>query len=161
MFDHYSKSQHSIDSCIFLNINCSLLSCFNTMELIKYSKYTSKKLPSIVQHSHVRTWSLPQVPPSAYVAQCAASASLILIWWFDYSHTKTVAKFPNSFPTCSCQFQSNDCCRRIIILSVASTYFEIYVVNIAYECSRYTDQFFIISYLQELWKLFEHWLINL
>ena len=82
-FDHENKSQHSIDSCICLNINCSLLSCFNTMELIKYSKYTSKKLPSIVQHSHVRTWSLPQVPPSAYVAQCAASASLILIWWFD------------------------------------------------------------------------------
>ena len=120
----------------------SSMSCFRKMSLRNDVKGLSKKARSIVQRSHAPKFSWLQVPPSAHVAQYAASASRIFIFWCEYSHIKNCCKSSQLLFNFWCQLQLNACCQSILIISVVLTYFKISVMYSTYGCSRYIYQIY-------------------
>ena len=59
VFDHEIKTQKIIDCCIDFRLELVVIdfSCFITMEFIDDGKGISKRVYSIVQHSHAQTCS--------------------------------------------------------------------------------------------------------
>ena len=142
VFGHDSKARHSIDNYIDFRSNLVINELLQKNVMRNDVKGLSKKARSIVQRSHAPKFSWLQVPPSAHVAQYAASASRIFIFWCEYSHIKNCCKSSQLLFNFWCQLQLNACCQSILIISVVLTYFKISVMYSTYGCSRYIYQIY-------------------